>query len=446
MIKTVLMTSALIIALTSLSLAQTLPTGYENNWPQWRGPLATGISPNGNPPTEWSETKNVKWKVEIPGKGHSTPIIWNNQLFITTAIATEQQVQVPEGPATDGGQRRGPRGVGTDKVHQFVVLSLDPKDGKVLWRTVVKEEHPVDKTHDLGSWASNSAVTDGKNVWAYFGSRGLYCLNMAGKVLWERDFGQMEKIMSFGEGSSPLLYKDKIILVWDHEGDSFIFAIDKTTGKDLWKKSRDERSSWATPFVVTVDGKDQIVINATNKIKSYNPDNGDIIWECSGMTRNVIPTPLLQNNILYVTSGFRGAAFFAINLANAKGDITGTDAILWQYNQDTPYTPSPVLVNDCIYMLRGNDGRLTCLDAQTGKMLYDKERLEETGNVFASLVAVKDRIYVTGRNGTFYVVKAGPQFKILTQNKLEDEFEASPVIIGKNLFLRGYKYLYCLAE
>jgi outer membrane protein assembly factor BamB len=444
--KTVLIISAIVIALTSWSFAQSIPTDYEKNWPQWRGPFATGISPNGNPPINWSETKNVKWKIKIPGKGHSTPIIWNDQLFLTTAIATEKQIQVEEAPKATKGRRRGPRGVGTDKVHQFAVISINPNDGKIQWQTIVKEEHPSDKTHNLGSWASNSAVTDGENVWAYFGSRGLYCLDKKGKVIWERDFGQMEKILSFGEGSSPALYKDKIYVLWDHQGESVIYALDKKTGKDLWIKTRDERSSWATPFIATANGKDQLVVSATNKITSYDPNSGNIIWECSGMTKNVIPSPLFQDGILYITSGFRGAAFFAIDLAKAQGDITDSDAIIWQYNQDTPYTPSPVLLNNRIYMLRGNDGRLTCLDAKTGKMIYDKERLEETGNVFASLVGVKDRIYVTGRNGTFYVVKDNPQFEIMARNKLEDEFEASPIVIGTDMFLRGYNHLYCITE
>ncbi len=419
---------------------------YETNWPQWRGPYANGVSPNGNPPIEWSENKNVKWKIEIPGKGHATPVIWGDHIFISTSIETDKQVKTQKESEDQQGDRRGPPSVGTNKIHKFVVFSINRHNGKVLWQRTVTEEHPQDKTHDFGSWASNSPVTDGKNVYAYFGSRGLYCLDMQGNVIWERDFGQMEKARSFGEGSSPVLYDDKIIVVWDHEGQSFIIALDKKTGKDAWKVDRDEISSWATPFMVQHNGASQVITNATNKVRSYDPNTGILIWECSGMTRNVIPTPVFANGMICVLSGFRGAALFAIDLAKAKGDITGSDAIVWEYNQDTPYTPSPVLYNNLLYMLRGNNGDLTCLDARDGKVHYSKEKLEGTGNIFSSLVAAQNRIYVTGKNGTIYVIKAGTKFEILSKNEIDDNFEASPAIIGNNLYLRGYKHLYCIAQ
>jgi outer membrane protein assembly factor BamB len=418
----------------------------QENWPQWRGPDANGVCPNGNPPIEWNETKNVKWKIEIPGKGHATPVTWRDQVFILTTIETDKQVKMQEENDQQQGSRSGMLSVGTNKIHKFVVFSINRHNGKVLWQRTVTEEYPQDKTHDFGSWASNSPVTDGKNVFAYFGSRGLFCLDMQGNVIWERDFGQMEKVRSFGEGSSPVLYNDKILVNWDHEGDSFIIALDKNTGKDTWKVDRDEISSWATPLIIQHNGAAQVITNATNKVRSYDPNTGKLIWECSGMTRNVIPTPVFANGMVYVLSGFRGAALFAIDLAKAKGDITGSDAIIWQYNQDTPYTPSPVLYNNLLYMLRGNNGDLTCLDATNGKVHYSTEKLEGMGNVFASLVAAQDRIYVTGKNGTFYVIKAGSKFEILAKNELDDNFEASPAIIGNNLYLRGYKNLYCIAQ
>lgn len=421
--------------------------GAQENWPQWRGPNANGISPNGNPTIEWSETKNVKWKIEIPGLGHSTPIIWGDQLFVLTAIETNKQIKVDQKSGDHQQENRSwmnPKA--TTKIHKFDVLSINRHNGKVIWQKNVKEELPQDGTHELGSWASNSPVTDGEHIYAYFGSRGLYCLDMQGNLKWERDFGQMSKRMSFGEGSSPVLYKDKIIIVWDHEGDSFIIALDKKTGKDIWKMDRDERTSWSTPFIVAHNGADQVITSATNKIRSYDPNTGKLIWECSGMTGNVIPMPVFENGILYLMSGFRGAALLAIDLAKAKGDITDSDAIVWRYDKDTPYTPSPVLHNNLLYFLRVNNGDLTCLDARNGKVHYSTEKLEGTGNVFASLVAAQDRIYVTGKKGTFYVIKAGPKFEVLAKNELDDNFEASPAIIGNHLYLRGYKNLYCIAE
>ena len=295
---------------------------------------ADGLLLNGNPPVEFGEEKNVKWKTEIPGSGNSTPVIWDDQLYVLTSIPTEKTVEVEKKEEEEGqGRRRGPRGISTDKVHSFEVLSIDRKSGKILWQTKVNEEHPADNTHNLGSWASNSPITDGKNIYAYFGSRGLYCLDMNGKVLWERDFGQMEKVMSFGEGSSPLLYKDKIFIVWDHEGDSFIYALNAKTGEDVWSLPRDEGSSWSTPFLVEVNGAPQLIVSATTRVRAYNPDNGDVIWECGGLTRNVIPQPLIRNNIILLTSGFRGNMLLAIDLNKAKGDITDTDAILWKHEE-----------------------------------------------------------------------------------------------------------------
>jgi outer membrane protein assembly factor BamB len=423
---------------------------FGSNWPQWRGPTAMGISPKGDPPVEWSETKNIKWKVETPGRGNSTPIIWGDTIYLLTAIETDKIVDTMDESAPESEQRRGrrreSRGVATKNVHRFDVLALDRNTGKSLWQRTVTEEWPKDRTHELGTWASNSPVTDGENLFAYFGSRGLYCLDFEGNIKWGKDFGQMEKVMSFGEGSSPLLYGDRIYIVWDHEGESFFVALDKSTGEELWKKARDEGSSWSTPFIVERNGQIQVIVSATNRIRSYETTTGDVIWECGGLTRNVIPMPLLKEDILYVTSGFRGAAFLAIDLARAKGDITGSDVIVWTHGDNTPYTPSPVLANGLIYMLRGNNGVLTCLDADDGEEYYGGERLEGLGNIYSSPIVAQDRIYFVGQKGTAFVVKQGKEFKILSQNVLDDNFIASPAVIGDDLFLRGYKYLYCISD
>ena len=413
------------------------------NWHQWRGPYMTGVSPDGNPPAEWSETKNVKWKIAIPGKGHSTPIIWEDKIFILTAVETDKegQAQAQESEARRG---RGMPTTRTTKIHEFVVLAVRRNDGKILWQKTVKEEMPQEGTHEFGSWASHSPVTDGEHIFAYFGSRGLYCLDMDGQVKWERDFGQLSKHMNFGEGSSPAIYGDKIIVTWDHTGPSFIVALDKKTGKDIWKVDRDEGTSWATPYIVEVGGKPQVITSATKLIRSYDLGTGELIWECGGMTQNAIPMPLAADGILFVMSGFRGNALLAIRLAGAKGNITDSDAIVWKHDKDTPYTPSPVLQGNYLYFLRGNNGILSCFDAKKGTPHYSAQRLEGMGNIFASLVGAKDRIYITGQKGTFYVVKQGPEFAILAKNTLDDNFNASPVVLGEQLFLRGYKHLYCI--
>ena len=432
---------------TCLLTAQNINSEHEKYWPQWRGPYANGVSPNGNPPIEWSENKNVQWKIEIPGRGHATPVIWGDQIFISTAIPLNPQEEKQEqNQQPQQGRRRGMSFRETKDMHKFVVYSINRQNGKIQWQKTVTEEVPQERTHDFGSWASHSPVTDGKHVYAYFGSRGLFCLDMQGNLKWERDFGQMTKRMSFGEGSSPVLYEDKIIVLWDHEEDSFIIALDKNTGKDVWRVDREERSSWSTPFIVKVDGKPQVITNATNRIRSYDFATGNLIWECSGMTANCIPMPVTANDIVYLMSGFRGNALLAINLLKAKGDITNSEAIVWKSNKDTPYTPSPLLLDNNLYFLRVNNGILSCLEAGDGRVFYSNERLEGMGNLFTSPVGVKDRIYILGGSGVTYVIKHGPEFKVLAKNILDDNFHASPAIIGNDMYLRGFKYLYCISQ
>lgn len=415
--------------------------GYDNNWPQWRGPEANGIALKGNPPVEWSETKNVKWKIEIPGKGHNTPIVWGDQLFITTAVEKDPSaIPSTEPPKTGMNANK------TDKVHKFEVFCINRNSGKVLWEKVVDEEVPQEVTHELGSWASNSSVTDGKYLYAFFGSRGLYCLDFNGNVKWSRKFGQMKIAGNFGEGASPAIYKDKIIVIWDHQAGSFITALDKNTGKDVWKVNRDEGTTWATPLIVEVSGKLQIVTAASKLVRSYDFETGELIWQCSGLTGNVIPCPVAANGIVYVMSGFRGFALRVIDLAKAKGDITDKEAILWKYDQDTPYTPSPMLSNSKLYFLKANNGSLTCLDAKDGKVNYAIVKLEGIGDIYSSPTGVGDRFYIVGEKGLTYVIKQGPQFEVISKNTLDDGFHASPVIIGDDMYLRGFKYLYCISQ
>ena len=428
------------LAIFSNGLLAQEKSAFVNNWPAWRGLYNNGAVSAGNTPVEFSETKNIKWKTEIPGKGHATPIIWENQIIVQTAVATEKKGEKPAGAAASP---MAPNS--TDLVHQFKVVSVDKTTGKILWQKVVKEEMPIERTHDLGSWASNSPITDGENIYAFFGSRGLFCLDMKGDVKWERNFGQMDIVASFGEGSSPAIYKDKIYIQWDHQGKSYLYALDKKTGKEAWTKEREEITSWATPMVVEVNGKGQLITSATNKARSYDTESGEIIWELTGMTRNVIPCPVYSDGILFLMSGFRGNALKAIDIAKAKGDITGTPAILWEYNQDTPYTPSPVLMDGKLYFLKGNNGTMTCLNAKDGKVVYSNQKLDGITNIFSSPTGNKDKLYVAAIN-TVVVVKAGAEFSLLCKNTLDDTFHASPVIIGNDLFLRGFKYLYCISE
>jgi outer membrane protein assembly factor BamB len=596
----------------------------EQNWPQWRGPLQTGVGPKADPPTEWSETRNVKWKVKVPGEGHATPIIWEDKVFVLTAIPTGKKVETPAadaevgeqnprppgppeagagppprepgggeggrggpggfgpgtflgrqmletgdknndqklaaeeltglaetwfekldtektgklsqdqfverfgnvmGPtpegaprgrgggrfiapglfdATDankdgaltreefkkaftkwftdwdteksgslteqklrdglngalprpqfggpGGPGRGPGGRGgfgggqkPTEVHQFAIVCLDRQTGQMRWQQTAREEVPHEGHHATGSFAAASPVTDGKSVFTFFGSRGLYCYDFAGKLQWHQDFGDMRIQNGFGEGSSPALHGDTLLVNWDHEGDSFIVALDKNTGRTLWKNPREEQTSWSTPLVVEHDGKPQVVICATGKIRSYELATGKLIWECTGLTRNVIPTPVSEDGIVYATSGFRGNALLAIRLGRT-GDLEGTDAIVWSHKKSTPYVPSPLLYGKQLYFFAGNNAILSCFDAGSGKALTDAERIEGLEGVYASPVGAGGKVYLVGRNGTTVVIKQSGKLEVLATNRLDEKFDASPAAVGKELFLRGREYLYCLAE
>ncbi|MCM2255683.1 MAG: PQQ-like beta-propeller repeat protein [Vicinamibacteria bacterium] len=389
-------------------------------WPQWRGPVFTGEAPGAKPPTTWSETRNVRFKVALPGSGKSTPIVWGDALYLTSAVPAGAELE-------------------------FTVLSLARKDGATRWSQVVRRETPHEGTHKDGSFAGGSALTDGQRVYAFFGSRGLYALDLTGKVLWEKQLGQMRTRMAFGEGASPALHAGTLVVNWDHEGDDFVAAFDAATGQEKWRQRRDEPTSWVTPLVVTVGGKAQVVVPGTHKVVAYALDTGALVWEAPGLTANVIPTPVSAGDWLYVMSGFRGNALRAIQLSAAKGAITGPPTIAWSYDQDTPYVPSPLLYQGGLYFLKSNSGILTRLDAATGTASFT-QRLEGVPNVYASPVAADGRVYVAGRDGATAVLKAGAAFEVLALNRLDDGFDASPAIAEGDLFLRGAKHLYRIAE
>jgi outer membrane protein assembly factor BamB len=255
----------------------------------------------------------------------------------------------------------------------------------------------------------------------------------------------MRIAMGFGEGSSPTLYKNMLIVNWDNEDGSFITALDKSNGKTLWKEAREERTSWSTPLVIEKDGKAQIVVAATSKIRSYDAESGKLNWECRGLTRNVIPSPVADAEMVYCTSGFQGNALLAIHLGRS-GDLTGTDAVAWTHKKSTPYVPSPLLYDGKIYFYANNNAVLSCVEARTGQVLVDAERIEGLQGVYASPLGAGGRVYLAGRNGATVVLKQSDKVEVLATNRLDDKFDASPAAAGKDLFLRGREYLYCIAE
>ncbi|MCH7557097.1 MAG: PQQ-like beta-propeller repeat protein [Planctomycetes bacterium] len=434
--------------LTALGTVDVYGDSGGDYWPMWRGPDATGAARKGNPPLTWSETENIKWKVKLPGQGTSSPVIWGDKIFFLTAIETDKKGSPTAQSAAQGrgGRRAFHGGRPPTNVYKFDIVCLDRKTGRLLWQKTAREELPHEGHHrNYGGFASYSPVTDGKYVWASFGSRGVHCYDVDGNHKWSRDLGKMTIKVMFGEGSSLALAGGAVIVVIDHEGDSFIYALNKETGETIWEKGRDESTSWATPIAVEVKGKTQIIISATKFIRAYDLETGELLWQCSGQTGNVIPSPVVGFGKVFCTSGFRGSALQAIELGRT-GDLTGSDAVSWEVKEGTPYVPSPLLYGDKIYVCSSNRAIISCYQAETGKANFVKQRLEGMGEIFASPVGAADRVYFVGRNGKTQVIKLSEKLQVLATNTLDDKFDCSPAIVGDELFLKGKEYLYCIAE
>ncbi len=414
------------------------PADHDRFWPTWRGPAGIGTSATANPPTEWSETRNLRWKVEIPGRGHSSPIVWGDRIYVTTAV--------PVG--VTGVAQHSPRGSLPQRgVHRFVVMALDRKTGATVWQHVAREAEPHEQSHvDNGTWASSSPVTDGTRLYAYFESFGVYAYDMNGKLLWEKDLGDKRMRNEFGEGSTPAIHGNTMVVVWDHlNGESFVAALDTRDGKELWRQPRKEIDTWATPLILDVNGRPQAIVPAMERIRSYDLATGQVVWESDGLTMNTIPSQVHENGLVFLMSGFRGNDLKAVRVADAKGNIDGTSALAWTFDRDTPYVPSPIVLDGVLYFLKSNSGILSAFDARSGKPLYQNQRLQGVPNVFSSPVAARGRIYIAGQDGATIVVKAGPAYEAIATNHLDDAFDASPALVDSEIYLRGRAFLYAIA-
>lgn len=413
-------------------------------WPQWRGPKANGVSPDAHPPVTWSETNHVRWKLSLPGKSHSSPIVTGHRVYLMSA-APVGNAQPPVFDSAPGVHDSVP----VTHRHEYAVIAVNRADGRIAWKTVVREDWPHEGGHTTGSPASNSPVTDGAHVYADFGSRGLYCLDLDGKVVWKRDLGRLQTLHAHGEGSSPVLDGDRLFVNRDHEGGSALHALDKNTGEPLWKVSRDEPTSWSTPIVIepAPGAPKQLVVSATRRVRGYDPATGAVLWECAGLTDNVVASPVFHEGLVIAGNSYYSQAMLAIRVAGARGDLTGTTHVVWKLNRLTPYVSSPLLYGDTLYHLRHNQNLLVRLDPATGTFRGDILRLEGIRDfIFASPVGADGRLYVTGRDGTTVVVRHDRTNAILAVNRLDDSFSASPALAGRELYLRGERFLYCLAE
>lgn len=468
------------LAALLLALHASDPSSGSDSWPGWRGADGSGVA-GGSPPIEWSEEQNVRWKVALPGKGLSSPIVWENRVFVSTAIGTGKKAEPaadaegeredrprrgdgerggpPRGegegsgpPRADGQRPGGDRGRGgfgrgaAIEEQDFVVLALDRTSGAILWQKKLATLMPHEGTHPDGSYASPTPVTDGERLIVSFGSFGIFALSFAGEVQWHVDLGDMQINNSFGEGSSPVLCGELLIVNWGHEGDSFLVALDKKNGEERWRTPRPKGTDWSTPLLVHAAGRTELVIGGS-RTAAYDPATGKELWHQGegGGRGGAIASPVAIEELVIYASGGRGGGEARGLVAEASAGKDEPTEPLWSLRIDGPHVPSPLAYDGKVYLLKQDSGMLSVLDPASGTLVYGPERLDGVADVYASLVAAKGHLYVTGRDGTVEVLSTWPKIETLAVNKLEDGFDASPAIAGDELFLRGKEHLYCLA-
>ena len=423
------------------------------NWPSFRGPQASGVG-QGAAPTAWDAEKsvNVAWKTAIPGLANSSPVVWGDRVFVTTAVSDEKD------PTFRTGSYGDVDSVESKAVQTWKIYALDKKTGKVLWEKTASTGVPKVKRHMKATHANSTPATDGKHVVALFGSEGLYCWDLSGKLLWKKDLGTLDAgwfydpTYQWEYGSSPILWKNLVIVQADIQKGSFLAAYDLTDGKQVWRTERDEIPSWATPTVVETDKGAELVTNATKSIRGYDPATGKELWKLKGNSEIVVPTPFLAHGLIFVTSGYAPVQPIYAIRPGARGDITlpegkdTNDHIAWSKRQGGPYMPTPLVYGDHLYVV-ANNGTLSVYDVKTGERLY-RERVAGTGSitVTSSPVAADGKLYVSTEDGDVYVVKTGPKFELLAKNPMGEALMSTPAISDGLLIVRGRSHVFAIRE
>lgn len=431
----------LVILTASFLLASNVSA--EVNWPQFRGNLA-GVAEDDILPDTWGTTENVAWTVEIPGRAWSSPIVWGDRIFVTSAIGGGG-AEKPKKGLYFGGNRDKP----SDKTHRWMVYCIDFNSGKILWGKLAHEAVPKRPLHIKNTYASETPVTDGERVYAYFGNAGLYCYDLNGNELWSKKFESFNIRYNWGTAASPALYKDRLFIVNDNDEQSYLVAFDKKTGEQIWRVDRDEKSNWATPYIWKNEQRTELITCGTGKIRSYNLD-GKLLWELGGMSAIVIPTPSAGHGLLYINSGYVGdkkRPLYAIR-PGAQGDITlkdnqnSNEYIAWRQKQGGPYNPSPIVYGDYLYVLYDR-GLLSCYNARTGSEVYSKQRIAAGATAFTSSPwANNGKLFCLSEDGDTFVIQAGPKFKLLGRNKLDQMCMATPATLRGSLIIRTISKLY----
>lgn len=441
------MRAPLSLALAALTAAS---ISAQQQWPSFRGNNASGVADGHPTAVKWNAStgENVAWKTPVPGLAVSSPIVWGNRVFVSTAVSSDPNQAIRTGlygdvePVTDASK------------HSWHLIAIDKSSGKVVWDKVAYEGVPKTKRHPKSSQASPTPATDGTHVIVSFGSQGLYAYDFEGKLLWQKDLGVLNAGWFFdpdyewGVGSSPIIYGNMVIVQCDIQRNSFIAAFDIATGKEVWRTSREEIPSWSTPTIAEIGGSKELITQATTFIRGYDPSNGKELWKLSGNSEITIPTPIVGPGIVIVTNGYRGVQpIFAIK-PGASGDITlkngqtTSDAIAWSSNRGGPYIPTPVIYGDQLYILQ-NNGVLAAYKVATGERIY-QQRLGEGGAFSASPVAADGKIYCSSEDGDVYVIKAGTAFEVLGKNSFGEVLMATPAVSDGLIIFRGSKNMYAI--
>jgi outer membrane protein assembly factor BamB len=433
--------------LWSLSVSAIPAKPKELTWSQWRGTDGTGVSSAINLPAMWQPDKNIKWKTPIAGRGHSSPIVWGNRIFLTTDIEGEKVPGAKAAPHTLEGQPFvHPDSVGADRKHTFKVLCLDRDSGKLLWERTAYEGTVYDDRHRKGAYAAPTPTTDGTHIYAWFGSEGdgLYCYDFKGNLKWKTAVGKVPTA-GIGPGTSPLLYENLVILQCDEDNGekSFIVAIDKKTGKEAWRTPRKVQAGWSTPLLARTAQRAELITSGWEFIVSYDPKTGKELWRTKGHGSYTVPTPVTGHGMVFISAGYPVKKIMAIKLGGL-GDITDTQNIVWTYNKGSAYVPSPILYGEHLY-LPTDRGVLTCFDAKTGKVIYEGGRPPVPATFTASPIAFDGKILLTSEDGDTYVIKAGPKHEVLATNAVGEPVYASPAIADGMIFIRGEKNLFCIS-
>jgi outer membrane protein assembly factor BamB len=424
---------------------------WGQEWPSFRGPRASGVLDGAKLPDEWdvASGRNILWKTAIPGLGHSSPVVWGDRIFLTTAVSEDPNSFFSPDPDGKRDQRSDV------SRHSWRVLSIDTVSGKIVWERESHAGEPTIQRHRKNSYATPTPATDGKHLLVWFGSEGLYCYDFDGNLLWKKDLGVIDAGASYdnsydwGVASSPIIYRNLVIILGDGHGDSFIAAFDIRDGKEIWRQLRDAISSYSTPTIFDSSTQVELVVNGPEKVYGYDPLTGEELWQLRGSSKNTTPTPIAADELIIVASGYRIKPIFAIR-PGATGDITlaeGTRSnasIAWSLDRDGPYLPTPLAYGDYLYVCQ-NNGVLACHVARTGERIY-RHRLGAGGAFSASPVAADGKLYFSGEDGNIFVVRAGPQFELLATIDMGELVMATPALSSGRMFIRTQHHLVAVAD